>query len=261
MNPFRLLLVLLCVIANAAQTPLPRAHAHNDYEHNRPLLDALEHGFGSVEADVYLIEGELLVAHDRADVKPERTLEKLYLAPLKERFDRQKQILPRLKTLILLIDIKGEAVPTYQALEKQLERYQPMLTVFEADKITINAVTIILSGNRPRDYVAKQSMRWVAIDGRLADLAENPPRSLVPLISDNWTLHFAWKSGSFPPEQASKLKELVSKTHQQGRMLRFWAIPDREEAWKLLHDADVDLINTDRLPELSAFLTARSPSK
>ena len=33
--------------------PLERAHAHNDYEHARPLLDALSHGFTSVEADVW----------------------------------------------------------------------------------------------------------------------------------------------------------------------------------------------------------------
>ncbi|NVJ48512.1 MAG: hypothetical protein HWE07_15355, partial [Cytophagia bacterium] len=46
------------------QTPLPRAHAHNDYEHERPLFDALENGFTSVEADVYLIDGELYVYHD-----------------------------------------------------------------------------------------------------------------------------------------------------------------------------------------------------
>ena len=36
---------------------LPRAHAHNDYMHERPLYDALSHGFGSIEADVFL--GEL----------------------------------------------------------------------------------------------------------------------------------------------------------------------------------------------------------
>ena len=34
--------------------PLPNAHAHNDYEHKRPLFDALDHGFCSVEADVFL---------------------------------------------------------------------------------------------------------------------------------------------------------------------------------------------------------------
>ena len=44
-------------------TPLPRAHAHNDYYHRRPLLDALDQGFCSVEADIYLVEDRLLVGH------------------------------------------------------------------------------------------------------------------------------------------------------------------------------------------------------
>ena len=40
------------------------AHAHNDYEHARPLLDALDAGFRSVEADVYYAGGKLAVSHD-----------------------------------------------------------------------------------------------------------------------------------------------------------------------------------------------------
>ena len=37
--------------------PLAQAHAHNDYEHTRPLHDALDHSFTSVEADVWLVDG------------------------------------------------------------------------------------------------------------------------------------------------------------------------------------------------------------
>jgi hypothetical protein len=62
--------------------PLVRAHSHNDYEQKRPLLDALEQGFCSIEADVWLVDGELRVAHDLAAARPGRTLEKLYLDPL-----------------------------------------------------------------------------------------------------------------------------------------------------------------------------------
>jgi hypothetical protein len=65
---------LVLVLHAAEPKPLVRAHAHNDYEHARPLFDALDRGFCSVEADVYLIDGELLVAHDRKDVKAGRTL-------------------------------------------------------------------------------------------------------------------------------------------------------------------------------------------
>ena len=46
--------------------PLARAHAHNDYLHERPLLDALDHGFTSVEADIFLVDGKLLGGAIRA---------------------------------------------------------------------------------------------------------------------------------------------------------------------------------------------------
>jgi hypothetical protein len=61
--------------------PHPNAHAHNDYEHPRPLKDALQNGFISVEADVHLKDGKLLVSHDSPD-KNSSSLEKLYLTPL-----------------------------------------------------------------------------------------------------------------------------------------------------------------------------------
>ena len=43
--------------ADEPPKPLGQAHAHNDYYHKRPLLDALSHGFCSVEADVFLKNG------------------------------------------------------------------------------------------------------------------------------------------------------------------------------------------------------------
>ena len=65
--------------------PLLRAHSHNDYHHKHPLLDALDSGFCSVEADVFLKDATLLVGHSRFELKKERTLEALYLVPLAER--------------------------------------------------------------------------------------------------------------------------------------------------------------------------------
>ncbi len=65
--------------------PLRNAHAHNDYEHKRPLFDALDRGFCSVEADIFLSDNQLLVGHTKSDLKAERTLQKLYLDPLRTR--------------------------------------------------------------------------------------------------------------------------------------------------------------------------------
>src|SRR5258708_25649063 len=44
-------------------TPMTAAHSHNDYEQRRPLLDSLALGYRSVEADIWLRDGELRVSH------------------------------------------------------------------------------------------------------------------------------------------------------------------------------------------------------
>src|SRR3974390_1561429 len=72
------LLTLPVLCLGAEPVPLIHVHAHNDYEHTRPLLDALDHGFCSVEADIYLVDGQLPVAHDPSKVKPERPLQGPY---------------------------------------------------------------------------------------------------------------------------------------------------------------------------------------
>ena len=92
---------------------LPRAHAHNDYRHARPLLDALDHGFGSVEADVFLVDGRLLVGHARSELRPKRTLEALYLEPLRRRVRKHGgRVYPDCPTFTLLIDVKTDGSKT-----------------------------------------------------------------------------------------------------------------------------------------------------
>ena len=110
-------------------TELERAHDHNDYEHTAPLYDALGHGFKSVEADIWLVDGELIIAHDPEDVpqavREGRTLESLYLQPLQEIVEQNGgSVYPGDPDYFtLLIDIKSDAVPAYLALHEELEDY------------------------------------------------------------------------------------------------------------------------------------------
>src|ERR1700749_2873358 len=67
---------------------LTGAHAHNDYVHKRPLFDALDQGFCSVEADIFLRDGKLLVAHTSNQIVSGRSLQALYLDPLRERVQK-----------------------------------------------------------------------------------------------------------------------------------------------------------------------------
>src|SRR5262249_38764661 len=147
-----------------------------------------------VEADVWLVDGKLLVAHDRKDAKPEKTLESLYLDPMQARIKANRgRVFRDGPTVTLLVDVKSEATNTYVALEGVLQRYASILTRFYPDRVETNAVTVIISGNRARELMAAQRVRWAAYDGRLADLETAPPTSFIPWISDNWTQLFQWR--------------------------------------------------------------------
>jgi hypothetical protein len=258
-GPVTLLLALFSFAAFPQAAPLARAHAHNDYLHRRPLLDALGHGFTSVEADIYLIDGHLLVAHDQDKAWATNTLQALYLDPLLARAKLNKgRIYPEGPVFTLLIDVKSEAEATYSVLKEVLKPYQKMLTRFSNDSIETNAVTIVLSGNRAQAAVAAEKIRFVSIDGRLPDLDTKVSRCLMPLVSDNWVKHFQWRGvGPLPEEDKRKLDKIVTAAHEQGQKLRFWGTPDSAQVWQQLYDAGVDFLNTDDLPGMESFLRSR----
>ncbi|MFC0626347.1 glycerophosphodiester phosphodiesterase family protein [Kribbella deserti] len=245
-----------------AVRPLGQAHAHNDYEHRRPLQDALDRGFSSVEADVWLVDGELLVAHDLEDVVPGRTLESLYLAPLSQRVraNHGKVYARGNDDFQLLIDIKSDGPSTYAAIDKALRKYRGMLTIFAGGRSFTGAVTPVISGSRPLDVLKAQKLRYAGYDGRLGDLGSGMPASLMPLVSDNWTKHFTWQGiGEFPAAERAKLRDIVAKAHAAGYRVRFWATPDvpgaaRSALWSELVAAGVDHLNTDDLHGLELFL-------
>ncbi|MEV5608868.1 phosphatidylinositol-specific phospholipase C/glycerophosphodiester phosphodiesterase family protein [Streptomyces sp. NPDC052225] len=246
--------------------PLYRAHAHNDYEHPRPLFDALDHRFNSVEADIYLVNGELLVAHDPIDLDPSRTLDSLYLAPLAARVRANHGSVYRgwRAPLQLLVDIKTEGAATYLELDRQLRRYRGLFTTYAHGKVHTGPVTAVVSGDRAaRAPMEAQRRRSAFYDGRLADLGTAAPASLIPLISDNWANNFTWLgTGPIPAAERAKLRGIVDAAHAHGQRVRFWATPDlagpeRDAVWADLIAAGVDHLNTDDLAGLEAFLDAR----
>ncbi|MFJ6374188.1 phosphatidylinositol-specific phospholipase C/glycerophosphodiester phosphodiesterase family protein [Pseudarthrobacter oxydans] len=227
--------------------PLAQAHAHNDYEHGRPLFDALEHGFTSVEADVWLVDGELLVAHDLEDVQPGHGVYPHWDGSLQ-----------------LLIDIKSEGEATYAAIEQELAEHRDIMSRYTNGTTKTGPVTAVISGNRPLATMQVQEKRFSFYDGRSADLTSGKPADLMPLVSDNWTKLFAWQGvGPMPEAERAKLHAYVAEAHASGYRVRFWATPDqpgaaRDAIWTELAGAGVDHINTDDLAALQQFLTARA---
>jgi len=237
------------------------AHSHNDYEHERPLFDALECNFKSIEADVYAIGDSLFVAHNSEDIKPGRTLRTLYLEPLKNQITKNNgSVYGNGEEVILFIDIKDDGLKTYQLLHKILENFKQDLTVFENGVKKTGSILVVVSGNRPFEFMQVQKIRYAGYDGRLENLESDISPNLMPVVSDNWPKYFKWDGiGEMPETEKQKLTELSKKAKQKGYVLRFWGTPNRTveqriTVWTELKIAGVGLIGADDLGELQKFL-------
>lgn len=262
MKSLRLWILAGLSLAAAAAEPvaLRHAHAHNDYEHDRPLWEALEAGFTSVEADVHWIDGELRVAHSREQARPGRTLKALYLEPLRNLIrTNAHRVNQQRPEFFLMLDYKAEAgsaaLELHRAVTNELAAYREILTEVRDSQRIPGPVTVVLSGERPEKEIAAERRRWWAIDGQLPDLQQNAPSHLVPWISTSWRPTFTWTGrDEFPADQRERLRQLVAQAHAQGRLLRFWGAPDHLDFWRGLKAEGVDLINTDKLTALATFL-------
>ncbi|MEM1127203.1 MAG: hypothetical protein AAGI71_11175 [Bacteroidota bacterium] len=226
----------------------PHAHTAIDQAQARPLLDALDHGVTSVEMDVYLVDGRLLVDESAPD--PEAaTLQAVYLEPLRAHLSAHGgRVYEDDVPLQLLLDIQTEAEATYTALSQVLRQYADFLTIFTYEGEAVGAATIILTGNRPRTALEREIVRYAAYDGRLDDLTDPASTSFMPLISDDWTRICDWQGdGPLSALQSDRLRRVVERVHSQGRKLRLWGLPDNVLVWDTLIAHGVDYVHTQNL--------------
>ena len=243
--------------------PLAQAHAHNDYLHDRPLLDALDHGFTSVEADIYPLGDSLLVGHDPFQLRPDRTIESLYLDPLVERVNAGGLYPGHDVKFQLLVDFKTFGEDGYKRFDEIMRdpKYAGLFTHYENGTVTEGPVTVVISGEKPTEFIEGQDDRYAFLDGGVGGSIGADP-ALVPLVSDDWTQVFSWNgSGDMPAEERDELERIVDDAHAAGQRVRFWATPDdagaeRDAVWKVLTESGVDHINSDDLAGLQEFLTS-----
>lgn len=243
--------LLFCAGTALPQTPLANAHAHNDYEHRRPLLDALSHGFTSVEADVHLINGELLVSHNKPLFsKSVKTLQELYLSPLDSVVKaNQGRVYPGYEaTFYLMIDFKSDAGATYKRLLEVIEPFTHLLA-------PQGPVTVFISGNRPLRQILSDTSSPVALDGRPNDLMQGVTAEKMPVVSTSFKSLGYWNgNGEVPLDIQLKIRQLCDGAHKEGKKVRLWDTPEDPKVWAVLLHNGVDLLNADDLIKLKNFL-------
>jgi hypothetical protein len=236
-------------VESAADWPLllQRVHSHNDYQQKRPLLDAVEAGINSVEADLWLENGKLLVGHDRGKWRGE--FETLYLQPLEHLSEQGKLPGGEQKTFLLWLDLKDENPELRSSLRQVLEA-QPFMHRLDLPDVRLE---VILTGNKAakETYVEEYSSPNVTRDSNIFSDDDPLGSTSWSWYALDWKKLSTWKgTGDMPAADRTRLHELVTKIHNKQRKLRLWnhpsTLPFRQEALA----AGVDRIGTDTIPPL-----------
>lgn len=249
---------LLCLSiffkAEAQYTTL-NAHSHNDYANEIPFWLAYNNHFGSIEADIWAVKGDLFVAHNTADIKPEITLDMLYIQPIVKLFTENNgkpwKDLP--STYQLLIDLKTTVEPTLSLLVEKLKRYPE---VFDP-KVNENAVRIVITGNRPEPTEFSKYPEFIFFDGILGKNYNEQQLKRIPLFSENLKTIIPWNGkGTMSIKENIRLQSVIDSVHGLNKKVRFWNAPDDINAWNTFIIMKSDYINTDHIIKLSEYLNS-----
>lgn len=229
------------------------AHSHNDYKNNIPFYRAYEKGFGSIEADVYAVNGQLMVAHDKKEISAKRSLKILYIDPLIEKLNRDPE-----RHLRLLIEIKEDykaVLPLVISELKPLEKYF-------AYNGHPGRLSIVMTGAVPPAAVMPNYPDWISFDVDHLDGFTTAQWKKIGLVSFPLSKYVHWNGkGVFNADEIKRIKGGIDSVHNAGKKVRFYETPDTKSSWLAMLRLGVDVIGTDDIEGLGNFLNRKEKSE
>ncbi len=238
-----------------------QGHAHNDYEHERPLFDALSYGYTSIEVDIHPVGRKLKVCHDLEDCKASPTLKELYFEPLdsivKEHggtvfFGDSTQ-------LTLMVDLKSKKDKSLKRLNKLIKRYDHLFQYENNGYVKWGPIIILISGEPSISTWQAIDSPYLYLDGRANEMYPPKVKQMVRRVSNNiYTISSNSALSEGDPIGVEKLSTHVSDLYNQNiKEVRFWGTKDEPEVWRSLLKAGVNVISIDDLSGFAAFIKAQ----
>jgi alkaline phosphatase len=246
-------LLLISLTTIYPQYSTLNAHSHNDYENTPPFWLAYNNHFGSIEADIWAVNGELFVSHNEKDIIPSKTLDSLYIQPIVRIFRQNggRAWKDNPGTFQLLIDLKTPVEPTLSLLIQKLIQYPDVFN----PRINTNSVRIVITGNRPEPGKFISYPSFVCFDGNVALKYSKKQLKRIALYSENFRNFSSWNGeGEIMENEKVRLEGVINSVHSMKKKIRFWNAPDDINSWNTFIKMKIDFINTDHIVKLTGFL-------
>lgn len=204
-------------------------HSHNDYDHDIPLFQALSAGCVGIEADVFLVNGDVSIGHVLPTIG--RTLGLQYIQPLKAIIDHNGGSVYKAKptqSVVLLVDFKTSDAGTLDAVVKSIDplRQAGYLSRLENGVFVEKAVTVVASGSAPFDRISTGDGvpdRDVFYDAHVDDLGaeDYSSQNSVYASADFQAAVGNPSSASLSQDEVNTINDQVGGAHQRGLIVRY----------------------------------------
>jgi hypothetical protein len=233
------------------------AYAHNDYYNPRPLFDALTYGYRGAEADLFRVGSELLVGHERSELKASRTLIQLYLEPLRQRRRACGHVVSDSIPFLLNIELKEADPEAFRLLVSQLLAYEEL---FKAPGPELPpSVQVALVGWWPRgDSDPASWPSFVRVQYQLGPEDTPPGQSFathIAIVSLDYSKSLTWSGqGTPPPADEEVLASARRLAATYGVQIRVHHVPEDAHIYTWLFREGVALIGAQDLPRNRTLL-------
>jgi len=238
---------------NAQSAFIDKALSANDHKRKNPLLDAINLGFNGISAELKLKKnGELYCGN--------KTLKEIYLEPLKLKSENGiKNIHPtHTAEFIFYLKIVSDSNSTFEALLKEIEPYQNMLTSFEGTKRTKKPIRIIIGGSIPYSKIFSSSKRYLFAEESVLKIDDSKNETYTLLAGLSLKNNYTWKGEkNMPNMEYMSLITHVKNAHKAGRLVRLYDIPELPNAFAILYGSGIDFIEIEDLNSFSAYWQKR----
>lgn len=260
----------------AGVQPIP-CHSHNDYLRDHPLIDALQNGCISVEADIWQrddMKDDLRVGHTPSTLKDDRTLKSLYVDPIVKRLEAVnsgRQLRPAVdapwkgifltsptQSLVLLIDFKTSGNATWSTLMSALGplRDGGWLSYWDVKKghFQPGAVTLVASGKSTLDEVNGATIPANKTNPERRDIFLDAPLANLGTSNEYNTMNSFYASTNYAHNSNPvKVGAQITAANALHLKSRYWNAPDlrgspeQRDVWQELIEDDVGIFNTNHL--------------
>jgi alkaline phosphatase len=248
-NLFKIFFFLISTSAFSQDYSSSNIHSHNDYASKIPFYEAYANEVGIIEADVFLKNNQLFLAHTEAEIEATQTLASLYLKSLQDKIEKNNGLVFKNdKKLTLLIDLKTEGTTTLKAVVQELEKFPKLLAC--------KTLNFVISGNVPNASQWKDFPPFIFFDGRPNIAYTDTQLQRIALISTDLKDYTDWNGkGILTQNDSEKINAIIKQVHDKNKKVRFWATPDNVNAWIALMKLGIDYIGTDEVSKLNNFIT------